>query len=135
MLSHGDPTVASLLLNGKLLQSYQQRIDASLVNHRSFMVEWEGMKFLTLNTGSFNSLTFAAKDVPETGHDALMGFRWDGRQWTVSLYHAKHRTDLDLSTIAVKNGGGGHRGAAGMVIDTARMIDIISQRVDYENKH
>lgn len=107
--------VEALLDNGKLLQRYQQRNDASLVNYRSFMVEWEGLRFLAINHGSFNSLTFAAKDVPETGHDALLGFRWDGKQWSVSLYHARHRTDLDLSAIAKKNGGGGHRGACGFV--------------------
>ena len=111
----GQITVDALLENGRLLQRYQQRNDANLVNYRSFMVEWEGLKFLTLNTGSFNSLTFAAMDVPETGHDALMGFRWDGKQWSVSIYHAKHRTDLDLSAIAKRHGGGGHRGACGFV--------------------
>lgn len=110
------PQVAlDLMKDGRLLQRYQQRNDANLVNYRSFLVEWEGLKFLTLNTGSFNSLTFAAKDVPETGHDALLGFRWDGKQWSVSLYHARHRTDLDLSAIAKRHGGGGHRGACGFV--------------------
>lgn len=107
------PILLDLMKDGRLLQRYQQRNDANLVNYRSFMVEWEGLRFLTLNTGSFNSLTFAAKDVPETGHDALLGFRWDGKQWSVSLYHAKHRKDLDLSKIAVKHGGGGHKGACG----------------------
>lgn len=121
MLGCDLPEVPGFLLelmkDGRLLQRYQQRNDANLVNYRSFMVEWEGLRFLTLNTGSFNSLTFAAKDVPETGHDALLGFRWDGKQWSVSLYHAKHRTDLDLSTIAKKHGGGGHRGACGFVAE------------------
>ena len=42
-----------------------------------------------------------------------MGFNYDGKGWNFSLYHAKHRTDLDLSAIAVKYGGGGHRGACG----------------------
>lgn len=40
-------------------------------------------------------------------------FYWNGATWTVSLYHAAHRKDLDLSAIAVKYGGGGHRGACG----------------------
>ncbi len=83
--------------------------------HKSYLLDWEGLKFLVLNTARFNSLTFAAKDVPETGHDALMGFCWNGAKWTVSLYHANHRTELDLSKIAVKYDGGGHRGACGFV--------------------
>jgi len=105
-----------LLENGRILQTYQQRNDASMM-HRSFLVEWEGLKFLALTTARCNSLTFASKDLPETGHDALMGFYFNGKVWTVSLYHAKHRTDLDLSQIAVKFGGGGHRGACGFTAD------------------
>lgn len=112
----GDTLLLELLRDGKLLQTYQQRNDAGVM-HRSFIVEFEGLKFLALNTARCNSLTFATKDVPETGHDALLGFYWNGQKWTVSLYHAKHRTDLDLSQIAIKHGGGGHRGACGFVTD------------------
>lgn len=102
-----------MLDNGRLLQRYQQEQDKSIVERLTFLVEFEGLKFLALNSPRFNSLTFAAKDVPETDHDALMGFRWDGQAWTVSLYHAKHNTGIDLSVIAAKFGGGGHRGACG----------------------
>lgn len=105
--------VSDLIRDGSLIQGYQQHLDASLVTNRSFIVEWEGLRFLTLNTARCNSLTFSEKDVPETGHDALLAFCYDGRKWTVSLYHARHRMDLDLSTIARKYGGGGHRGACG----------------------
>jgi len=106
----------ALLCNGRLLQRYQQEQDKSVVERLAFLVEFEGLKFLALNSARCNSLTFAAIDVPATGHDALLGFRWDGNVWTVSLYHAQHRTDLDLSQIAVKYGGGGHRGACGFRI-------------------
>ena len=112
----GEKAVTELLENGYLLQRYQQRNDAGIMG-RSFQVEWEGLKFLVLNVTRCNSLTFASKDVPETGHDALMGFYSDGKKWNVSLYHAKHRTELDLSQIAVRYGGGGHRGACGFQLD------------------
>lgn len=117
LLSEDSETPVHTLLNqGALLQTYQQRNDAGMM-HRSFLVEFEGLKFLALTSARCNSLTFASKDVPETGHDALMGFYFDGKKWTVSLYHAKHRTDLDLSKIAVKYSGGGHRGACGFQIE------------------
>lgn len=109
--------VDSLLRDGRLLQSYQQRNDASLMKFQSWITEWEGLKFLTVNTNRFNSLTFATKDVPETGHDALLGFSFDGRKFKVSLYHARHNMGIDLSEIAKKYGGGGHRGACGFVCD------------------
>jgi oligoribonuclease NrnB/cAMP/cGMP phosphodiesterase (DHH superfamily) len=100
-----------LLNNGRVLQRYQQESDASLMQKRSFTIDWEGLKFLCINHGRFNSLTFASAVKPE--HDALLGFCWDGSKWTVSLYHAPHRTDIDLSAIASRYGGGGHRGACG----------------------
>jgi len=93
---HSDYHCCTLLDAGEMLQRYQQNQDASL-----------------MNTARCNSLTFASKDIPETGHDALIGFYWTGKAFNVSMYHAKHRTDIDLSQIAVKHGGGGHRGACG----------------------
>jgi oligoribonuclease NrnB/cAMP/cGMP phosphodiesterase (DHH superfamily) len=104
-----------LVEDGRGPQRYAQRINESLVRNKSYRMNWEGLNWIVLNTGSFNSLTFAALDVPETGHDALCGFMFNGKNWTVSLYHAKHRTDLDLSKIAIKHGGGGHKGACGFI--------------------
>jgi uncharacterized protein len=110
------------LERGTMLQRYQQQEDRIMVQHRSFIVEWEELKFLALTTARCNSLTFMYKDVHETGHDALMGFCYDGTKWIISLYHAKHRTDIDLSAIAVKYGGGGHRGACGFRLDKLPFI-------------
>lgn len=119
MLRNDDTSaVLELLARGEAIQYAKQHEDASIVNHRSFLLEWEGLKFLALNTARCNSLTFAAKDVPETGHNALLGFYWNGNLWTVSLYHASHRKDIDLSQIAVKHGGGGHKGACGFTCKT-----------------
>ena len=96
-------------------QHYAKKIDEDICLHKTWIMQWEGLMFLTVNAARFNSLLFEALDQPDTGHDALMGFCFNGRdkKWMVSLYHAKHRTDLDLSVIAKKHGGGGHRGACG----------------------
>lgn len=114
LLNPKDTDTALHLVDiGKVSMTYSAKMDADLVTHRSYLMEWEGLKWLCLNTGRFNSLTFAALDKPETSHDALLGFMWNGKVWTVSLYHAAHRKDLDLSEIAKKYGGGGHAGACG----------------------
>lgn len=110
--------VASLLVEGRVCQRYNQGVDADICNSRTWLMEWEGLRFLCVNSARFNSLLFAARDVPETGHDALLGFCFNGKCWTASLYHAKHRTDLDLSAIAKRYGGGGHRGACGFTCAT-----------------
>jgi len=108
----GASTVQEMLNNGRLLQRYQQGCDAEMMG-RACLVRFEGLTFLALNAARGNSLTFAAKDVRETGHDALMLFYWRPDGWRVSLYHARGREEMDLLVIAVKYGGGGHRGACG----------------------
>ncbi len=113
-----DKHVLEVLNNGQAAQRYAQATDASICKAKTWLMEWEGLNFLCINSARFNSLVFAAKDVPETGHDALLGFCFDGKQWTVSLYHANHLTDLDLSEIAKRYGGGGHRGACGFTCKT-----------------
>jgi len=109
-----DEFLLQLLNQGGCLQYAQRKQDEFISKNRSFDVEWEGLKFMAINAVRCNSLTFEAATRPE--HDALMGFYWDGKQWNVSLYHAPHRKDLDLSAIAVKHGGGGHKGACGFRI-------------------
>lgn len=108
----GMPYIEKLLERGKILQRYQRAQDTFAMNN-SFIVEFEGLKFLALNTQAKSSLAFASKDVPETGHDALLKFSFNGKIWDCSMYHAKHNTGIDLSQIAVKHGGGGHSGACG----------------------
>lgn len=102
--------VRALLQNGHILQRYQRQQDATVVK-RAFDVEFEGKRFLALNTARCNSLTFEAAAQPH--HDGLMGFYWTGKEWSVSLYHSPLHQEHDLSAIAVKFGGGGHRGACG----------------------
>lgn len=118
LLSNDKTLVENMIIGGRLCQRYAQNVDASVCKSLTYLMEWEGLRFLCVNHARFNSLLFTAKDVPETGHDALLGYRFDGKQWMVSLYHAKHRTDLDLSKIASKHGGGGHRGACGFTCKT-----------------
>lgn len=107
-----DDYAETVLVIGRSVAYYAKTCDASAAK-RAYLLDWEGLRWLALNSARLNSLTFASRDVPETGHDALLGYGFDGRQWTVSLYHARHRTDLDLSAVAVKYGGGGHKGACG----------------------
>ena len=114
--------VAETISAGTFAMRCYAKRDADIMRDRSFILEFEGLKFLALTTARCNSNTFAAKDVPETGHDALMAFYYNGRTWVVSLYHAKHRTDIDLSQIAVKYGGGGHPGAAGYQVEKLPFI-------------
>lgn len=98
---------------GEAAKAVIDKRNGDVMKERSFLVDFEGLKFLACNFVRCNSKSFASRDNITTGHDALMSFWWDGKQWNVSLYHAEHRKDIDLSLIATKLGGGGHRGACG----------------------
>ena len=118
--------VAELLQNGEKLQFAKTEENAGIITSYGFDVEFEGLKFLACNHARFNSHLFAAGIKPH--HQALLGFNYDGKngQWRVSLYHAPGHEDLDLSKIAVKHGGGGHRGACGFRLSNDSMCCLLS---------
>jgi hypothetical protein len=70
---------------------------------------FEGMLCLAINARG-NSLVLEAAKRPE--HKMLILWGFTGGRWRVSLYENGH-ADVDCGEIAKKNGGGGHKGAAG----------------------
>lgn len=110
-VQHSQIMVQTMLPLGRAIQYSVDQANASLAQDVAFELEWEGLRFIAINKPRGNSRTFAA--VVQPSHDALLTFYWLRNKWRVSLYHAPHKTDLDLSQIAVKHGGGGHRGACG----------------------
>lgn len=109
---HSGRLLVRLLNQGRALQYAKGQENASIIQHYGFTVKWEGLTFLACNHARFNSHLFTAGLTPE--HDACLGFNYDGKgKWRVSLYHAPGKEHHDLSTIAIKHGGGGHRGACG----------------------
>lgn len=112
----GTITVRALLEAGESIQYAKTHENASIITNQSFTLQWEGLTFLCCNHARFNSHLFTAALRPE--HDACLGFCWDGRKWKVSLYHASGHEHHDLSVIASKHQGGGHRGACGFTCNT-----------------
>ena len=106
-------SVEVLLKQGEAIQFNSTKQNESIIKAYGFDLEFEGLKFLACNHARFNSHLFTAGIKPE--HEALFGFNYDGSKgdWRVSLYHAPGKEHHDLSLIATKYGGGGHRGACG----------------------
>lgn len=115
-IQHSLIMAQTLMPLGRAIQFSSDEANASLARDVAFELEWEGLRFIAINKPRGNSRTFAA--VVQPTHDALLTFYWQRNKWRISLYHAPHRTDLDLSQIAVKHGGGGHRGACGFEAKT-----------------
>lgn len=121
-----DPTMSALICStilnyGRAARQCYRKRDADIITQRGFDLDFEGLKFRALNTARCNSQTFEAALKLE--HDGCLGFYWNGRAFIVSMYATPHKPDIDLSRIAVKYGGGGHKGACGFEAKTLPWID------------
>lgn len=97
---------------GSIVLQYRNNYYADLIRKWAFSTEFDGYKVIACNTGLVSSQLF---DSVEEDYDIMMPFVFDGKQWTISLYTKK--PEIDVSEIAKKYGGGGHKQAAGFVID------------------
>ena len=113
MLVGPESFARGIIRSGHQTKRYQRAQDREHMT-RSFEVKWEGLTFLAYN-GRGNSLTFNSAILPS--HDALLLFHYSGPEkgYMVSLYHAPGKEHHDLSLIAKRYKGGGHRGACGFV--------------------
>lgn len=111
--NYASAYVAELLRGGEVLQRARARENESIIKAQGFTVQFEGLTFLACNAARYNSHLFTAGLTPE--HDGCLGFNYDGqkRRWRVSLYGVPGKPDVDLSQIAVRYGGGGHKQACG----------------------
>lgn len=85
-----------------------------------FETEFEGVKCFAVNLGRCNSEYF--KSLPDGKYDVLMPFVFNGEKYTVSLYSKT----VDVSEIAKKYGGGGHKGASGFQCKQLPFVKAIS---------
>lgn len=114
LLTEGESSdifIGQLLSAGRNIQYAKSQENESIIQAAGFTIQFEGLAFLACNHARYDSFLFTAGLKPE--HDACFGFCWRDGQWVVSLYHAPGKEHHDLSQIATKYGGGGHRGACG----------------------
>jgi len=115
------PIVREVIKRGETVLRYEEIINERYVKSRGFELEWEGLKFICCNKGLTNSKLFDSI-WDTTKYDAMLTFCMldPERGWTVSLYSDK--SDVDVSKIAKKYGGGGHKGAAGFQCKTLPFV-------------
>lgn len=113
-----EQVVSDLLESGKVVQFVRDNEYREVITQQGFTVQWEGLTFLACNSHELDirSHLFTAGIKPE--HDALLGFTFNGKDWRVSLYGVPGKPDIDLSVIAKRHGGGGHKQACGFICDS-----------------
>lgn len=101
------PDDAGLIIDGQIMTRYRDGWAREVCKSKGFSVELDGYKCFALNLPNCNSEYF--KSIDDGTYDILMPFSFNGDKWTVSLYSKT----VDVSEIAKKYGGGGHKGASG----------------------
>ena len=86
-----------------------------------FMEEHSG---LMVNRERFNPVNFGI-DYHKEGYEFFGCYWHDGVNWTFSLYNDNGK--LDVSMVAKRFGGGGHQGAAGMVLSTEEFLTLLNE--------
>lgn len=126
----GDPTGIKLddvITQGRAIKTYCDKQNDSYSTAFCHTIKWEGLTFCALNIGQRgNSDLLKGGIKPE--HDACFAWRYTGKdnRVIVSLYHIAGKEHHDLSKIAVKYGGGGHKGACGFRITLRELEEIVA---------
>jgi len=95
---------------GKIAVNYRNNYCEEISKAFGFETIIDGHKSYALNVYRFGSQGFGVK---AHEYPICAAFIYDGRHFTVSLYSES----VDVSEIAKKYGGGGHKGAAGFICD------------------
>ena len=102
--------INDIVHDGKVVISYQERQNTNLMRYGSYEIEFDGLRAIVANSNLFNSQVFKGF-YNEAKHDIMICWHFNGKVFKYSLYSTKN--NIDVSEIAVKHGGGGHKGAAG----------------------
>lgn len=115
------------IAEGRAIKTYCDRQNDEYSAAYSHTIQWEGLTFCALNIGQRGNSDLVRGGLkPE--HDAIFAWRFTGRDVLVSLYDTPTRNDIDLSKIAVKYGGGGHRGACGFRLRLEALAEIFNRQ-------
>lgn len=110
-----ENTIVNLIKDGLLLQEFVDGINEIKVNEHAREIVFEGIVFLSLNTVSKGSLQFKKHKNYEKYSFFMTYNLTKNNTWKYNMY--TDDSSIDLSEIAIKYGGGGHKGACGFSSD------------------
>ena len=114
-----------ILHNGSIIHDYVDRVNEGVVEN-AFAVKIDGLPGLAINSMRLSSLVF--QSAPNlSDYKVLICYGFNGRNWSVSLY--TNHPAVDVSKIAAKYGGGGHKGASGFSVDKSPIPSIMEPYV------
>lgn len=115
LTEHSALTVAETKATGEIILSYQNAQNTMYAKGMSYEAEFEGHRAIIINRAYSNSQLFDSVYDSEK-HDIMIVFGVKPNEYKYSLYSVK--PEIDVSELAKKYGGGGHKGAAGFFSET-----------------
>lgn len=106
----GDYYINHIVNSGGTILEYLKQTYEYLAKQYAYEKEIDGLLFLVANNPHRTSKYFDSI-YDEKRYDGVISYYWTGKFWRVSLYSDKK--DVDVSKVATKYGGGGHKNAAG----------------------
>lgn len=106
--------------SGRWARAYYDEQAKITCRLKAYDLEFEGLKFLAMNSTDPSSRAFNTSNVDD--YDGLL--KWNivpTGQINVSLYRPVADDKIDLSIIAQKYGGGGHKGACGFSVPVSEI--------------
>lgn len=112
-LINTDAKISNCVKEGEIILRYNELKNKNYIKENGFEVKFEGYNAFVVNYNEKSSRTF--KDLKDKEkYDIFIVFTFDGKYYSYSIYTEKD--DIDVSKIAQKYGGGGHKQASGFVI-------------------
>ena len=96
-----------MIEEGKAIALHEKAFANNYIKRLGFETFFEGYKCFAINLG-YSGIDFF-DDLPEEVYDIFISFAFNGTQYVVSMYS----NTVDVSLIAKKYGGGGHKMASG----------------------
>lgn len=102
--------VVKIMGRGTVLCAYQESSWRNSMDNSGFETAFDGHRCFAINLGGIGSEAYGERI---NNYDLCVDFKFTGKNWIVSL----RSTKIDVSEIAKKYGGGGHKGAAGFTLN------------------
>jgi oligoribonuclease NrnB/cAMP/cGMP phosphodiesterase (DHH superfamily) len=100
-------TLSNIISSGKTIIEYRKNMMRDYCEKKGFEAVLDGNKCFAVNMAMMGTDDFIIPNVED--YDILISFSFDGMNWNYSL----RSTKIDCAELAMKYGGGGHKGAAG----------------------
>ena len=94
---------------GKIVLDYVKKYNSKYMNKYGYTIDFEGYTCLVCNIGNGDSQIFESMITDEI--DIMIPYCFNGKQYVTSMY--SNKPEIDVSIIAKKYEGGGHKNAAG----------------------